>query len=75
MIPHGVLPPRVLAQGVLYSAVPLVWVCAAGAWGVCGAGAPRAAPWPLFCLTTRMLSFFARFEPNIAGSQILSIFE
>ena len=61
VIPHGVLPPRVLVR-VCFSAVPLVRVCAAGVgsvWGVCGAGAPRAAPWPLFCLKT--CCFFNRF--------------
>ena len=31
-------------------AVPLVRGCAPRAWGVCGAGAPRAAPSPVFCL-------------------------
>ena len=33
--------------------------CAPLAWGVWGAGAPRAAPWRLFCLTT--CCFFNRF--------------
>ena len=36
-------------------------VCAPLAWGVWGAGAPRAAPWPLICLTT--CCFFDCFCP------------
>ena len=37
--------------------------CAPLAWGVWGAGAPRAAPWRLFCLTT--CCFFNRFLPGL----------
>ena len=58
MIPHGVLPPRVLAQGVrrvCSSAVPLVWVCAAGVGSV---GSRRTARRALATVLSDGMLFF-----------------
>ena len=57
VIPHGVLPPPGCSRRVCSSAVPLVWVCAAGVGSVGGRRTARRALATV--LSDDMLFFFS----------------